>query len=613
MKRRPSDMKEPNELLILENLPWLKNLARSLVHDEGLADDLVQDTCLTLVKNPPRSDKSLGAWLKRVMLNSLISNHRHEASRRRVEKVIAKVELEQNDPTIVVEQAEILKRVLNHVLALKEPYKSTVLMRFYEEKTASEIALEQGVTAAAVRTRIRTALENLRTSLDRQHGHRSSWSGAFISLSTVEGLKNTSPLGGSGFLKSLSYGGLFVNAGKSISTAVVMSVALLTIGGSSYWLGSRSVSVPPTPITGNALAQEELAQLRSENKALMGKIQEGQDQLSELRNEYSNYKDFIKAREQSAKEKENESDQSEAKSDEGIDWGLLKGKTKNLDSIFSKAMAGEELSGEENLSMQSIVIALAQIGNRGRELYGQPFFDERFLPELFDALYNESLGLDDEQGQFLQESLIAFLEEANENLDFTTASPLERWSKRREIHDQFAKSLKQALSDDQLEMWVNLEKFNKGLFAGNFNENSFGIGNLRFEEGDPTHPHTESVINQNKEAQKRALQKTSEIWKKSFGVDGTFDPVLESYAEKFLNESIDIVSEYIPPEGEQMNSEQQQSMKKQILEAQMILERELMQMLGQEAKERFLDTRPTIINFFSGNGGRTNRRNGSPF
>ena len=69
------------------------------------------------------------------------------------------------------------------VAKLREPYRSSILLRYYEGLTAVEIAERQGVPDGTVRVRLKRAHELLRESLDRSHdGDRGAWVAALIPL-----------------------------------------------------------------------------------------------------------------------------------------------------------------------------------------------------------------------------------------------------------------------------------------------------------------------------------------------------------------------------------------------------------------------------------------------
>ena len=80
----PTPRPVPEELLA--HAVWLRSLARNLVRDAHLAEDLVQDTWLTAMKLPPADDQARGLrrWLAAVLRNRARSELR--ARRRRAER-----------------------------------------------------------------------------------------------------------------------------------------------------------------------------------------------------------------------------------------------------------------------------------------------------------------------------------------------------------------------------------------------------------------------------------------------------------------------------------------------------------------------------------------------
>jgi hypothetical protein len=66
------------------------------------------------------------------------------------------------------------------VLALEEPYRETVLLRYFENLPPRAIARRLAVPVETVRTRLKRALETLRARLDRDYGARGAWSLALV-------------------------------------------------------------------------------------------------------------------------------------------------------------------------------------------------------------------------------------------------------------------------------------------------------------------------------------------------------------------------------------------------------------------------------------------------
>ena len=80
------------------------------------------------------------------------------------------------DPARMAERAELQRYLLEQVHALDETYKTTLLLRFYEDLEPKEIAENSGTPAGTVRARIFRGLEMLRARLDAKcDGERSIW------------------------------------------------------------------------------------------------------------------------------------------------------------------------------------------------------------------------------------------------------------------------------------------------------------------------------------------------------------------------------------------------------------------------------------------------------
>src|SRR5687768_5904430 len=74
---------------LLAQADWLGALARRLVTDPSGADDVVQETWVSALRNPPERERALRPWLAKVARNIARMQHRGEASRRRRESAQA--------------------------------------------------------------------------------------------------------------------------------------------------------------------------------------------------------------------------------------------------------------------------------------------------------------------------------------------------------------------------------------------------------------------------------------------------------------------------------------------------------------------------------------------
>lgn len=162
---------EPPELHeLLAHQDWLRALARRLVSDAHAADDLAQDALVVALERPPRHGGNLRAWLARVLRNLQREGWRRQAARPASTAQLDPTELDPTDAAEVVTRAELAQLIGATVLALAEPYRSTVLLRHFDGLTPRAIAARQGVPVATVTSRLTRAHALLRARLDQHHG-----------------------------------------------------------------------------------------------------------------------------------------------------------------------------------------------------------------------------------------------------------------------------------------------------------------------------------------------------------------------------------------------------------------------------------------------------------
>ncbi len=58
-----SQFPQPETDQLLKHVPWMKRLARDLLRDSHLADDVVQDALQSYLEKPPTRLRSLSRWL----------------------------------------------------------------------------------------------------------------------------------------------------------------------------------------------------------------------------------------------------------------------------------------------------------------------------------------------------------------------------------------------------------------------------------------------------------------------------------------------------------------------------------------------------------------------
>jgi RNA polymerase sigma-70 factor (ECF subfamily) len=147
---------------------FVRALARGLVSRPDF-DDVAQEALLAGLKRPPARAESLTSWLATTVRHLASKLHRGDARRAHRQEAAARPEALPSAHELV-ERIELEQVVVRAVIALKEPQRTAVLLRFYEGHATAAIAEKLGVPADTVRARLRRGLAELRVQLDTKFG-----------------------------------------------------------------------------------------------------------------------------------------------------------------------------------------------------------------------------------------------------------------------------------------------------------------------------------------------------------------------------------------------------------------------------------------------------------
>lgn len=154
---------------VLAQLAWVRSLSRSLLADEHLAEDLSQETLRVALERKPDGDGGLKGWLAKVARDLRSNLYRGEARRVRREKIAAQEETVPSSADMV-EWAEWMREVIDAVNRLAEPYRTTILLRYFKELPPHQIAKRLGIPGGTVRSRLKRGIEKLRIELKSRNG-----------------------------------------------------------------------------------------------------------------------------------------------------------------------------------------------------------------------------------------------------------------------------------------------------------------------------------------------------------------------------------------------------------------------------------------------------------
>jgi len=171
----------PTAELLLQDIAWLKRLATTLANDRDDADDLAQEAWIAAWQRQPDATRPMRAWLTKVV-RDLAGMKRRSDRRRAARHALTDDARVPAAPDELLAQMRLHGRLVELVIELDEPYRSTIIARFVEGRTSASIAESLGIPAGTVRKRLHEALARLRAGLDANAGDRKRWAPAVLAF-----------------------------------------------------------------------------------------------------------------------------------------------------------------------------------------------------------------------------------------------------------------------------------------------------------------------------------------------------------------------------------------------------------------------------------------------
>jgi RNA polymerase sigma-70 factor (ECF subfamily) len=137
---------------LLEHDARLRALARRLVHDAGLADDVAQDVWLRALRGSHRVETRISGWLSGIACHVAFGRNRERAARSRRELATPPPSPTPSAEDLAAREAA-RRAVVAAVMRLPDAARDVVVLRFFDDLSSREISKRVGAPIETVRTR----------------------------------------------------------------------------------------------------------------------------------------------------------------------------------------------------------------------------------------------------------------------------------------------------------------------------------------------------------------------------------------------------------------------------------------------------------------------------
>ncbi len=173
---------------LLAQAGWIRRLAANLIHDPGTADDVAQETLLAAMKESPEPKATRRGWLAGTVRNRAKARWRSEQRRAKRELAVGRKRGHAPSTADVAERVEAQRHLAQAILVLDDPIRSTIVRHYLDGISMAEIARQEGVASATVRSRHARGLVLLRRELDgRYDSDRNAWQKALSPFAATGG------------------------------------------------------------------------------------------------------------------------------------------------------------------------------------------------------------------------------------------------------------------------------------------------------------------------------------------------------------------------------------------------------------------------------------------
>lgn len=166
--------------IIQANNRRLYRVARSIVRDDGEAEDVLQEAYLQAFRalDRFRGDSSLSTWLTRIVANEALRRLRKRSSQPNVEMLSASAQIipfplsghQSGDPERDMAQRELCQLVERAIDELPQEFRTVLIARALEGMSVEDTAESLGIRPETVKTRLHRARRLLKNALAEHIG-----------------------------------------------------------------------------------------------------------------------------------------------------------------------------------------------------------------------------------------------------------------------------------------------------------------------------------------------------------------------------------------------------------------------------------------------------------
>ena len=226
-----------------------RGLAWALLRGDSLAEDAHQDVLLSALERPPHIERGWVGWFRAAVRRRTLHLARHEGLRVERQGIVAPEEhVARGDaPSDAVSREELRERLIAEVMALSQPYRTPIYLRYFEQLDVQQIAEHLERPVSTVQTQLQRGLAMLRTRLaassDNEGGDWAQW------MASLLGPIGITPMGvgpGAGALQDTGASVLPSEVGVGSMVLKGAGVALLGMTALLTWRAVHQDSVSDT-------------------------------------------------------------------------------------------------------------------------------------------------------------------------------------------------------------------------------------------------------------------------------------------------------------------------------------------------------------------------------